>query len=225
MDEIFKVIGAVIAGLGGSSLIILGLSNWLGKVWANRIFEKEKIKYEKDLEDYKKEINVEMQKLKTLDEKALYITKIQYEKEFEIYLNIWKALVECVRATKNLYPIYEEAPTKEDELEEFNKNKYSIYAKAYNSFLEITTSFAPFYQEDFYTDLYELRLRCNQLGMVFKEYKWDVKYSGSFAMARDTRMEKEEKTEVYKTLPKEIDEYQNKLQNDIRKYLRKLRVE
>ncbi len=225
MDEIFKIMGAVIAGLGGSSVIILGLSGWLGRLWANRIFEKEKIKYEKDLEDYKKEINIEMQKLKTLDEKALYITKIQYEKEFEIYQNIWKSLVECIRASKNLYPIFQEVPSDEAELEEFNKNKYTTYVSAYNSFLEITTSYAPFYQEEFYNDLLELRKRCNEIGIIFKEYTFDVKYSLTYAMARDTKLDKEDRKKVYQTLPSEIDEYQNKLQKGIRDYLKKLRVE
>jgi hypothetical protein len=41
-EETFKLISAMLVSIGGASIIILGLSTWLGKVWANRILEKEK---------------------------------------------------------------------------------------------------------------------------------------------------------------------------------------
>jgi hypothetical protein len=40
--EIFKLAGAIIASLGGSTLLVVGLSGWLGKVWAARIMERER---------------------------------------------------------------------------------------------------------------------------------------------------------------------------------------
>lgn len=41
-DDTFKIVTAMLTSVGGASIIILGLSSWLGKVWANRILEKEK---------------------------------------------------------------------------------------------------------------------------------------------------------------------------------------
>jgi hypothetical protein len=225
MDDIFKILGAILVGLGGSSVIILGLSSWLGKIWAERIFQKEKHKYDIEFQNYMYNIDKEMQRLKTIDEKALYITKIQYEKEFEIYQNIWKALNECVRVTKNLYPKYEDSPTNEAELEEYNNKKYKAYVEKFNNFSNIISSNAPFYQESFYNNLISLRIKCNQFGDIFKTYVFDVKYSETFRMCRDLKISKEEWNEVYVTLPEEIDEMEYKLQNDIRQYLHKLRVE
>ena len=50
MKEIFMVAGAILGSVGGASLLIMGLSSWLGKVWASRILEKDKLKYQSELE-------------------------------------------------------------------------------------------------------------------------------------------------------------------------------
>ena len=225
MENVFAIIGAVIGGLGGASVIILGLSSWLGKVWANSIFEKEKVKYAKELEGYKGDINKEILRLKTLDEKTLHITKIQYQKEFEIYQEIWRALVEVVWATTDLFPIYEEAPTNEIELEEFNKIKYEKYVDKYNKFFNNIRFNAPFYQEEFYIALENIRVKCEKMGDIFKDRNIVVKYSDTFAMGKDVKIEADEKMQLYITLIKEIRKLQGSIEIGIRDYLKKLRVE
>ena len=50
-DDVFNIAAAILASVGGSAIIIVGLSSWLGKVWANRILEKDKLKVQKEYED------------------------------------------------------------------------------------------------------------------------------------------------------------------------------
>jgi len=45
-SEVFQVSLAVLASLGGGGAIVLGLSSWLGRVWAERILAGEKHKLE-----------------------------------------------------------------------------------------------------------------------------------------------------------------------------------
>ena len=40
--EAFKVVFAMVASVGGASAIILILSSWFGKVWAQRILDRER---------------------------------------------------------------------------------------------------------------------------------------------------------------------------------------
>jgi hypothetical protein len=42
IQDILATAGAVILSLGGGALIVLAFSTWLGKVWADRILEKER---------------------------------------------------------------------------------------------------------------------------------------------------------------------------------------
>ena len=48
--DVFKFVTAALAAVGGGGVIILGFSSWLGKVWANKILEKDKFKYSQELE-------------------------------------------------------------------------------------------------------------------------------------------------------------------------------
>lgn len=54
--EIFSIAGAIIASIGGGAAIVLALSSWLGKIWANRLMEADKSRYAKELETVKAEL-------------------------------------------------------------------------------------------------------------------------------------------------------------------------
>ena len=51
--EIVELAGAILGSVGISAAIIFSLSNWLGKVWADRILEEDKAKYQRELERLK----------------------------------------------------------------------------------------------------------------------------------------------------------------------------
>lgn len=69
IDEILKIVlstaAAVIVSVGGASVIILGLSTWLGKVWAERIYLKNSSYYNKELEKLKNYYAIELEQLKS----------------------------------------------------------------------------------------------------------------------------------------------------------------
>ena len=50
MKIIFEIAAAIMASVGASGVIIYGLSNWLGKVWANRLLEHDKLVTAKEIE-------------------------------------------------------------------------------------------------------------------------------------------------------------------------------
>lgn len=53
LSELAEIVVSVLLSLRGGGAIVLGLSNWLGKVWAERLMEREKSRYQKELEDFK----------------------------------------------------------------------------------------------------------------------------------------------------------------------------
>jgi len=57
LTDLAKIVVSVLVSLGGGGAIVLGLSSWLGKVWAERLMEKEKAHYQKELEDFKAQLN------------------------------------------------------------------------------------------------------------------------------------------------------------------------
>lgn len=52
-DVALKIVSAAIGAFGGAGLLVVALSSWLGKVWANRILESDRQKYANQLESLK----------------------------------------------------------------------------------------------------------------------------------------------------------------------------
>lgn len=224
MQEIFELAGAIITSIGGSAVIMLGLSSWLGKVWANRILEDEKKKHVLEIEDFKSKLSRDIAIANSIIDKSMHVTKLQYDKEFSIYLEIWEKLADCVVSTKELYPTYENRPVDEEELENYNKEKYSRFVSDYNEFSNIITKYSPFYEENLYNSFIELRNLCSKQGSVFNTYNFEVKHNLTYALARDTKMSQEENREVYREFPDKVDTLQSSLQKEIRKHLKSLQT-
>jgi hypothetical protein len=74
LKELAELSASVLVSLGGSGAILLGLSNWFGKLWAERLMEKERARYQLALEGFKAQLDRESDlKGQTLREKlALY---------------------------------------------------------------------------------------------------------------------------------------------------------
>lgn len=76
-----KIVATTIASMGGAVAIILTLSGWLGKVWANRIFEEDRKKHSVEIERLKSDLAIQQTRfLKHADH------------EFSIYNECWTLL-------------------------------------------------------------------------------------------------------------------------------------
>jgi hypothetical protein len=79
---------------GGTTVpAIVGLSAWLGRVWANRILEKDRARYRTQMESL-------LEDLRTRESKELFVHRLQFEKEFEIYKQLWTGVLALGRAAR-----------------------------------------------------------------------------------------------------------------------------
>ena len=102
IDEIFKISGAILGSVGGAAVIIVGLSSWLGKVWANRILEKDKLAYSSELERIKNQLHTDAEKQK-------FVFSLYYEWQFKLYNDLWVSLAGLQNEVEKLW---EEASTR-----------------------------------------------------------------------------------------------------------------
>lgn len=225
IKEVFEIAGAILASLGGGSVIVFGLSSWLGKVWANRILENEKAEHSKDLEQYKRELTEELEKIKSLNDKALYVSKAQYDNEYKIYMEIWDKLHECVTYTLLLYPQgLESVPVDDKKREEYVVNKLDDFTKRFNDFSMIVDKYAPFYRKDFYDSFISLRIKCSAQGNLYKLWEVERKHNLSYSAVRDNPMPDKSYEEAWSKNPVEIFNHENELREKIREYLLNLQL-
>ena len=215
MQNIINTIATIIVSIGGTGVIILGISKYIGGILAKSIEEKYKNKLDKDLEEYKGKINERLNKLDKIEEKALYISKFNYDNEYKIYMEIWPKLNDCISKTMRLYPIgIENVPIDEEELKKYKENKYEEFRNSLNEFV--------FCVNKYYNYFNLIEDECFSIGDMFFMYEFEVKYNESFRACRDLKMTTKEWKEVKGKEDKII---KKKLLEKIREYLNGLKLE
>ena len=58
LEDILKIVAAIAISFGGGAAIIIGLSNWLGNLWARRILQTENAKFQAELEGIRHEFGL-----------------------------------------------------------------------------------------------------------------------------------------------------------------------
>lgn len=224
MKEIFGIAAAIIASIGGAGAIIIAVSSWLGKVWANRILENQKKEHQREIESFKSQLQENINKVNAINEKALYISKTHYDTEFGIYKEIWVKLLECINSVNRLHQIVGNVPLDAEEKKARDTIMYEEFARAYNDFSNTINKYAPFYKKSFYDDFIIIRNLCNEKASIFHLYAFDVPYNESFKSERDLKITADERKKVYIEIPEKLKEQQDKLQEDIRDYLVSLEI-
>lgn len=64
INDLVKTILAAIGALGGVAVVVGGLSAWLGKIWADKLYLKESAKHQKEIEELKNRYTTELEHLR-----------------------------------------------------------------------------------------------------------------------------------------------------------------
>jgi len=123
--------GTYVGGGITATVIIISLSSWLGKVWASRILEQDKAKY-------KIQVDTLLEDLRTKEKKELFVHQLQFEKEFEIYKQLWEKVLVLGRAGTHFRSLQMEALKPVEE-------RFDAFRNAYNSLNELVYFNRPFY--------------------------------------------------------------------------------
>jgi len=182
ISEILSIAAALLASLGGGGAIVLGMSAWLGKVWAERLMQKEKARHDQELEEFRAKA---VQKL--AEDKA------RYERELENFKS------HLDRENKRAHQTFEERITfyKEamapviDLITEFTRNAGTLEHTAWVEFEKkrLTTSiqfamFAPVDVSQAYDTLIDYIFNCSENK---SHYSWQVLRKHAYEVANAIR--------------------------------------
>ena len=103
LKNLLETVGLIILSMGGAGAIIMSVSSFLANKIATRLEQKYKLRIDKELEAYKAGLT-----------QRSYVTKVQFDIEFEVYRKLSKGMFEFIRT---LYTTIEEEhyPKKEGE--------------------------------------------------------------------------------------------------------------
>jgi hypothetical protein len=110
VEEAFQVAAAIIASIGGSSVIVAALSTWIGKIWANRLMQRDIARHQEDLERLKSE-------LKRLESEHSVRFARLHERQAEVIASLYEKLYQFNIALHRLLFEYQHREIREDRVQ------------------------------------------------------------------------------------------------------------
>lgn len=157
MNIILKIAIAVVISAGGISGIILAVIQFSSNIIADKLSKKYELKLNKELEKYKTH----------LDSK-IYITKVKFDKEFELYQQLSRNFFLMIEKLCTLYPLL--GSRYEDDSLQIVSNRI-IFKEAQVATIEAQksiNSYAAFITKEFYDNYNEILKECKGLLCSYK---------------------------------------------------------
>src|SRR5207245_10019928 len=92
LRALIEVAATILAALGCAGVIIIACASWLGKVWASRILEADRLKYGRELERLRSDLEASRRVLQGELDKTIHVHRVQFETEFRVLSDIWAKL-------------------------------------------------------------------------------------------------------------------------------------
>lgn len=83
--DAFQIAQAVLLALGGGAVLVILLSSWLGKIWANHLMAKEAAKYESEIEQLKARLQEQLDR-----------SSHTYHQKIELYKQVSQPLIDLI---------------------------------------------------------------------------------------------------------------------------------
>jgi hypothetical protein len=128
--EVSQVAAAVILALGGGGAIVAGMSSWLGRLWADKLLERERTSHAQLLEAHRREIELSFNAKNRVS-----------EAEFEIYRQLWAEVTQLTFMGLGQRSGLERSLLSEDE----HLKRFRAFQQAIRQFEVSYQSHKPFY--------------------------------------------------------------------------------
>jgi hypothetical protein len=134
VDQVFTICISIVTGLGGGAVLIWALSSWLGKVWANRLLEKDRLRYNRELEVVRNELG------RASQEYLIKFSSLHAERAV-IIRDLHKKLMVAQRMMHSILKVFqaEGEPSLEEKIKELVKS----FNEFYQFYLDCRIYFAP----------------------------------------------------------------------------------
>ncbi|CAH8202727.1 hypothetical protein [Vibrio aestuarianus] len=160
----------VIELLGGMTIVLGALFAFIGKIWLSRVVERNKHELSTELRMLEKDLNAANQKLDAQLQHSVFVSQVQFDREYKIYGEAWGHLVELKIATSQLRPLLDYINPEQTE-EERKKERYDKFVDPFNEFSSHIEKNKPFFSAKVYDDLNAVRSECLNESAYFKHGK------------------------------------------------------
>lgn len=235
---------------GIATLVIGGVSGWIGGILKERSLENKLQKNREDLEKIKQENKVELEKLKQKfmseieesnnhfqielskvdkrNETAVYISKSQYDREINVFREIWVYINKCNKYIEKV--IDKDIWFLEDENKKHEKHSNGLvltdFKKNINHIDKIILEDSPFYKKEFYDKFIEVTDLIREINNSFEKEITNYRKDRDNVMWSEAlfKMECDKLKEEAIANSNKIKDLQIEIREEIREYLLRLQI-
>lgn len=168
-----------------------------------------------DLTKQQEESAKEIELLKDKLGSRAFISNMQYQKEFDIYLELFDKVSKTMAYTSSLMPILDSVPEDEMEAKEMYQRRYKSYVESLNDLKLTRMKYAPFYDEKVNKLILEMIRKSAKQGFYFTEVHFND---------HGLSLRGEERMAAYGGIEKEMGKLQDQIELEVRNYLKNLIV-
>jgi hypothetical protein len=129
--DALEVGSVVIASLGGGALLIFAMSNWLGRVWADRLMQAERAKHDAEFEQLRAQLHTKTSNEIELVKRRLDIATTSHLREVQEKIAIYRSVVDLVAEIlgdfDRAYVDGKVAPDAQERYDRFNRGRMRAY--------------------------------------------------------------------------------------------------
>ncbi|GHE21773.1 hypothetical protein [Halomonas urumqiensis] len=129
--DILSIGASIIASLGGGAVIVFALSNWLGKLWAERLMESERHQHVIELEELKDSLKRTSEEQIASIKAHIDIAREAQVKEHSDRVAIYRAAIDLIAvmvAKVEMMMLGKRGALTSEELQEFESQRLRVYA-------------------------------------------------------------------------------------------------
>lgn len=152
MDNFFELFGKIVAAVGGAGVIILGFSSWFAKIWANKIYENDRLKHEKELKKIQNELDAKMAELNAQLEKG----KAQFEILNRERIDVIKELYKKLTDVEDYIGMYYRSLTPDNAKEKIKSSEYFNLENCISDYMDYSNHNRIFFSKSACHDLSEI---------------------------------------------------------------------
>ena len=172
MDDFWKTVLAIVAGMGGGGVVFGWLPSYLGKLWADRYMQKNEHEFKQNLEILRTDLTKQTEMYKAKVEGRVYISKVQFETEYNMFIKIFSLIFDFVTTSCDLFPAgLDTLPQDIEERKNVFIRRFEKFMKAYNEYSKIIETNAPFIEEKIYQALIQLRNDAYTIACMYPDIK------------------------------------------------------
>ena len=133
-QDAFKICATILASLGGGGAVVFGLSNFLGKLWADRALQDDRQRYKQLNLQLENELHNASRRLQAELDKFGLVNKLRIEGEFQRLTQLWKSFANLSFAFNGISPLgFKLLPADQADRKAYFESQRKEFAKSLNN--------------------------------------------------------------------------------------------